>query len=169
MSDLTITAPRTALDLQVGKTIHQVLRRQGVDARLSYDGGHVRIRMPYSDAKSLSIALDCSTAWSMRQMQSVPPVPPLYQAGVVYRREPSCRAESGALRICEEFLTARCVVDRRAGDCDDLGGYRAAELQLSGENARAIARPSAAGWHVVVRRADGRIEDPSALLGMQTS
>jgi hypothetical protein len=166
--DLTITAPRTAYDLQVGKTIHGMLRQKGADARLSYDGGHVRIRMPFRDQKDLGLALDASTAWSMRQLQDAP-LPPLYQAGVVYKREPECRLENGVLRLCEEFLTARCVYARHAGDCDDLGAWRAAELRLAGEKANAYARRSAAGWHVVVRRGDGSTEDPSAILGMPTS
>ena len=169
MNDLTITAPRTAFDLQVGRTIHGMLRQRGVDAKLSYDGGHVRIRMPFHDQASLGVALDASTAWSMRQLEHGDPViPPLYSAGVVYKREPQCRRESGEIRICEEFLTARCVYERHAGDCDDLGAWRAAELRLQGEDAKAYARRSAAGWHVVVRRGDGSTEDPSAILGMPT-
>ncbi len=155
-------------DVKVGQAIHRLLRQHGAKPKLSYDGSHVRIRMPYETARDLSLALDASTAWSMRQLHDHP-APPLYSAGIVYRREPTCRDESGTLRICEEFLTARCVYDRGAGDCDDLAPLRAAELRLQGERANAYARRSAAGWHVVVRRGDGTIEDPSAILGMPTS
>lgn len=91
-------------------------------------------------------------------------VPPLYQSGVRYEQEP----EDGKP---EEFAAIAPVLARGWGDCDDLGPWRVAELREAGENAniRITWRRRAGGnrlYHVVVRRGDGRIEDPSRLLGM---
>lgn len=85
-------------------------------------------------------------------------LPRLYDAGVRYIRE-------GA-QPREEWRSALEVIEHGGGDCEDLATYRAAELQLGGEDARAIAVRSSLGWHIVVRRGDGTIEDPSARLGM---
>jgi hypothetical protein len=56
---------------------------------------------------------------------------------------------------------------RGGGDCEDLATWRAAELRAVGEPARVIVYRSAPSvLHAVVRRGDGRIEDPSRRLGM---
>jgi hypothetical protein len=165
---LTLTGPRTELDLRIARSVWQWLKTKRVNAALSFDGATVRVSMPFKNATDLGLALDASTAWNIEALKAQP-LPPLYSSGVRYAREPLCRSEGGAEHMCEEFVTAHEVYRRGVGDCDDLGPLRAAELRLQGENAQAIARPSAAGWHVVVRRADGSIEDPSAKLGMPTS
>ena len=90
-------------------------------------------------------------------------VPPLYAARVAYRPEPGGQEDWDALDI---------VWPRGYGDCEDLAGWRAAELRESGEPARAdcyVSRVSPEGrrvWHCIVVRADGTIEDPSIQLGM---
>ena len=85
-------------------------------------------------------------------------VPPLYQSGVRYRREPRKR---------EDWQTAAETYARRYGDCEDLAAYRAADLRLAGIEARAIVYQAAPGLkHVVVEYPDGRREDPSKRLGM---
>lgn len=90
-------------------------------------------------------------------------VPPLYRSGVRYLQEP----EDGRP---EEFAAIPKVLARGWGDCDDLAPWRVAELQEAGEKAkiRITWRRGRRGktFHVVVRRGDGRIEDPSRLLGM---
>jgi hypothetical protein len=56
----------------------------------------------------------------------------------------------------------------RIGDCEDLAAYHAAWLRVTGRDANAkigLAR-SSVGFHVIVVRGDGSIEDPSAALGM---
>lgn len=101
--------------------------------------------------------------------------PPLYEAGVVYKREPKGR---------EEWQTCERTLQRGSGDCEDLTGWRVAELRRAGERgARPFVRPArgsgagvgAAGgrrrrrrrkWHVLVERGDGTFEDPSRILGM---
>lgn len=87
--------------------------------------------------------------------------------------------ESGAIRWHperfvdgEHFDLPAVAARRRWGDCDDLGPWYAASLRTSGDDpgARAVARRSGAQrWHVVVRRSDGRIEDPSRMAGMAVS
>jgi hypothetical protein len=98
------------------------------------------------------------------ELMSRSQVPPLYGAGVVYRREPDGQDD---WKHCERVFRDRC------GDCEDLAAYRAAELRVQlGEPAEAIpvraGRTHSGGelWHAVVRRADGTIEDPSRALGM---
>ena len=94
-----------------------------------------------------------------------PSTPPLYASGVRYVAEPD---------DSERWLT---VPEMRAvghADCEDLVSWRVAELRAAGERgARAFwvsfpPRVSGGGilYHVLVRRADGRVEDPSRLLGM---
>jgi len=64
------------------------------------------------------------------------------------------------------------TIKRREGDCEDLGCWRLAELRVrSREDARPFVKCSVYGprtvYHVAVRRAGGRIEDPSRVLGMR--
>ena len=69
----------------------------------------------------------------------------------------------------ECFDHAEKVVGRGWGDCDDLAPYYAASLRVSGEDPRARAEVIRTGpkrWHAIVRRSDGRIEDPSLAAGM---
>lgn len=93
--------------------------------------------------------------------------PPLYESGVRYREEPP--------GTTEEFATIPVILARGHGDCDDLAPYRVAELRMLGEHAQIRLqwkKSRVTGkrmYHVVVRRADGRIEDPSKLLGMNSS
>jgi hypothetical protein len=92
-------------------------------------------------------------------------VPPLYKAGVRYREEPR--------NTMEEFASIPVVAERRWGDCDDLAPWRVAELRKLGEKAKIRIQwkknpvNGKRLYHVLVRRADGRIEDPSKLLGMR--
>lgn len=85
--------------------------------------------------------------------------PPIYRSGVRYQREPR--------RIRECWKTIPAVLADGHGDCEDLACWRAAELCLQGEPAYPyIYRTKSGGWHVVVRRGDGSLEDPSRALGM---
>lgn len=165
---LTITSQRTESDLRIARQVWQWLRAKRVNAALAYDGMAVRVHMPFAGGPDLQLALDALTEWNMERMREQP-LPPLYRAGIRYAREPVCRYVSGLERTCEEFVQAHEVMRRGWGDCDDLGPFFAAQARLRGEPARAFARPSAAGWHVQVLRADGSIEDPSAVLGMPVS
>lgn len=89
------------------------------------------------------------------------PRPPLYEMArrgrLVYRREPRPR---------ERWLCPSLVLQAGEGDCEDFAAWRAAELQLAGEHAAVLVRQAVGGsetlYHAVVRRARGRVEDPSA-------
>jgi len=87
-------------------------------------------------------------------------LPPLYSAGVRYRRERGTH-----------WATPREVWRAKGGDCEDLSAWRIAELRLSGQDPEATFALRHSGkpglWHVVVRRGDGTLEDPSAVLGMK--
>lgn len=87
-------------------------------------------------------------------------VPPLYDSGVRYQREPLGQ---------EHWLSPSGVLGRGLGDCEDLAAWRAGELVVTGEdpNARAVVvQTGPRTWHAVVEREDGSFEDPSAALGM---
>lgn len=91
-------------------------------------------------------------------------VPLLYKSGVRYQEEPP--------GTVEEFAGIPVIIARGWGDCDDLAPWRCAELRRSGEKAKirlTWRQPVPGGrkeFHVQVRREDGRIEDPSLILGM---
>lgn len=93
-------------------------------------------------------------------------IPPLYQSGVRYRNEPVGYEWFDDILIC---------LNRGWGDCDDLVAWRVAELREQGELAEVYMRwepgrknPGTRLFHVIVKRGNGELEDPSALLGMPT-
>lgn len=101
-------------------------------------------------------------------------VKPLYTSGVRYEEEPHWTFQGEPV---EEFATVPVVLKRGWGDCDDLAPWRCAELRLRHrENAKIRIQwqrqqlPNGQlgrkYFHIVVRRADGSIEDPSLKLGM---
>lgn len=103
-------------------------------------------------------------------------VPPIYESGVRYQEEPVNQANlpgSGGTYRIEEFAAIPAIMERGWGDCDDLAPWRCAELREHGEPAKIRIQwkknPETGQklYHIVVRRADGRIEDPSLLLGMK--
>lgn len=90
-------------------------------------------------------------------------VAPLYATGVRYKNEPK-------EWLNEHFDSVPVVLKRGWGDCDDLAPWRCAELRALGERARIRIQwkrlPQGRLFHIVVRRENGQIEDPSAILGM---
>lgn len=96
---------------------------------------------------------------------SDPTIPKLYASGCRFLREP---------KGTETFVDLYEVIRKRGGDCAHLAAWRVAELRALGERASLrvtwqvdeIRRIRV--FHVVVRRADGSVEDPSALLGMRS-
>lgn len=125
------------------------------------------------DNNVLEELFECLVGLNLDFLRDHPEAPALYDAGVVYRPEAPYQ---------EEWLTIPWAMQRSrdgyAVDCEDLAAWRVAELRHRGEHARAVwtwqrSRVwDGAGWddhdnvHVRVRRADGSIEDPSALSGM---
>lgn len=94
-------------------------------------------------------------------------VPRLYESRVRYREEP------WQGRGLEEFAPANIVMQRGWGDCDDLAAWRAAELREAGDLRAGVKiywrldpQGNARLYHAETRHGDGRVEDPSRLLGM---
>lgn len=91
------------------------------------------------------------------------PLPSIYACGVKFMREP---------RGTETFVDIRRVLERGGGDCAHLAAWRCAELLEQGENAaiaveyRINRKKRSRVFHVVVRRENQEIEDPSLALGM---
>lgn len=108
-------------------------------------------------------ALICSN----RLYLSMHHCPMLYESGVRYEEEPLGQPY-------EDFSAVPIVLARGWGDCDDLVSWRIAELRNQGENAKVRLKwqydpgKRARMYHVLVRRANGQVEDPSLRLGMGT-
>lgn len=85
--------------------------------------------------------------------------PSLYESGIIYRPE----ARAGTLP--ERWQTAVDLLRTGVGDCEDLVFYRVGELRCDGELALPeIGRTRRGTFHARVRRANGRLEDPSRIL-----
>ena len=121
------------------------------------------IKVPALDPVILGILLEALTACNRHLMRQYR-VPPLYASGVRYQAEPPGQ---------ENWLTAPVILVEADAkdDCEGLACWRAAELQLAGEDAKAVgmSQPLVGGgtaWHIQVQRPSG-IEDPSVILGMR--
>ena len=125
------------------------------------------ITVPFEGERELVAALALLTVINVLQLRWYK-LPPLYESGVRYRQEQEKQCWHPIPGGCEDWLSVAELYRQRVGDCEDLAAARAAELILLGERARAIPKRTRAGWHIVVRRGDGSIEDPSARLGMKT-
>lgn len=86
-------------------------------------------------------------------------IAPLYGGKIRYQAEPPGR---------ERWQTALETSRLGYGDCEDLSAFFCAVAWHLGETGARIliVKPRPGLRHVVVRRADGRIEDPSKRLGM---
>ncbi len=92
---------------------------------------------------------------------------PLYESGIRYRVEQRMKIPELGGRPLEIWENANEVYELGYADCDALASLRAAELRRDGEPAIAFAvRTGPKMFHALVRRADGRTEDPSRILGM---
>lgn len=92
-----------------------------------------------------------------------PEAPWLYESGVSYAEDDE--GHEGWTDIPETLA-------RGVGACKDLVAWRLGELRVrAGETALPLVSFARVGhrvkFHVVVRRSDGRIEDPSRELGMR--
>lgn len=111
-----------------------------------------------ANAKVLQALADLHCTLAMRDLRANPQRQ-LYQSGVKYRRE---SVGNEIWQLPSE--TAKVGY----GDCEDLAAWRAAELRLAGESASCyVKQVKPRLFHVVVRRANGVLEDPSAKLGMR--
>ncbi|HXJ69889.1 MAG TPA: hypothetical protein VNM39_13345 [Verrucomicrobiae bacterium] len=100
-------------------------------------------------------------AFASVPMAGVWRLPPLYQSGIRF----ALPADHGSGN--ENFQLPNVTFKNKKGDCDQLVIYRIWELLCQGERAtcRAVWQDNAV--HVLVRRANGVLEDPSILLGAQ--
>lgn len=133
----------------------------------------ISLVMPYADQADLNAALRAATLIAAYELGRYR-LPPLYQSGVRYRFEPVCDAPEGPARMlpgaCERTLSPRQVIaEGRFADCNTLAPWLAAQRIIEGQRCAALAirSPSIGGWHCIVRHEDGRIEDPSIVLGMR--
>lgn len=113
-------------------------------------------------AETVRCLLEALVAVNRITLKSDASIKPLYSSGVVYQREPKGQ---------ETFNDITVIRHYGYGDCAHLAAWRCAELRNAGENATLrltwkVTRRGKRLFHVQVRRADGRIEDPSKLLGM---
>jgi hypothetical protein len=103
-------------------------------------------------------ALEEFCAYNSDFLRKFPRLPDIYKAGVRYEAEPPGQ---------EDWLTYPVLIEDRVGDCEDLACARVAKLRQRGEHgAKPYLYHKNRLWHVMVQRGDGRIEDPSAVLGM---
>lgn len=91
-----------------------------------------------------------------------PETPRLFESGIRYDEE-----APGS----EDWQDIPETLKRGKGDCEDLACWRIAELRVRDhEHAMAYLKRAERGdrvlYHVAVWRADGRLEDPSRVLGM---
>lgn len=96
-------------------------------------------------------------------LQAHPHTPKLYAAGIRYLREGP---------DSENYQNIPRTLELRTGDCEDLAAWRIAELQEAGEDCHLVVREydepkDETDYHLLVGRADGSVEDPSAILGMR--
>lgn len=144
--------------------------------------------MPFRGQRDIDFALSLATRVALRELREFPSIPKIYDSGIYWERDWSKKAcpapdVDGA---CERFLSPKQLLKEGKGDCDDVVPWRTAEIIYTIEKAlqrkgmsRAKARRKAwgaaeaysipspgIGYHILLRRADGKIEDPSKRLGM---
>lgn len=111
----------------------------------------------------LRLMLEALIAANVAYLRANPQTPWLYASGVTYEEEDDEDDDWNDIPETQRL---------RVGDCEDLSAWRIAELRVREQEA-AIPRVTieASGsrvlYHVSVKRADGRLEDPSRLLGMR--
>lgn len=116
-------------------------------------------------ARVARLLIEASVAVNQAHLRAFPNTPKLYESGVRYRLEPP---------NVEDFTDLEVLLQRGWGDCAQLVAWRIAELRNAGERATirvTWVRDRDTGkrlFHIQVRRADGRIEDPSTRLGMRS-
>lgn len=124
----------------------------------------VTIRVP-GKRPYLLLLLDALVAANRLLLRHNARIPKLYDSGVRYRRE--ARNAQGQRK--EEWRTIVEILKNRGGDCEDLVCYRVSENLENGIRCRPWLRKRGNMWHVLVRYPDGRLEDPSKILGMKAS
>lgn len=126
---------------------------------MSSDNTRLTLRIAVSSLTAVQTFLTALQSVDEEQLRSGR-YPRLYKSGVRYQREP---------RGQEDWQTVSRAFRAKLADCEDLAAWRAAELVVTGEDARAravIKRVRPGLIHCLVLRGNGALEDPSRLLGM---
>lgn len=118
------------------------------------------VQMNLFSADHVALMLEGLVQCNMDDLRKHPDLPDLYASGVRYVREE--RGKNQWLGILEAYAKKAC-------DCEDLAAARVAICRVRLGDARArcwvkFIRPGL--WHILVKRGDGTIEDPSKILGM---
>lgn len=118
----------------------------------------VNATLPLRSNRELEIVIDALALISLEQMRANR-FPDIYSGAVRYKREPAG---------VEFWQPAIDTYARGSGDCEDLAALLIAHYWLKGVKARAYVK-TVNPWlrHVMVRLPDGKLEDPSAKLGMK--
>lgn len=113
----------------------------------------------------LTYILRALTLANVDFLRANPSTPRMYDSGMVYR--PDGIGD-------QAWLDVGAALERGWADCKTVSAIRAAELQVAGEEAwpivgrrRVMDVPTVGRVnviHIQVRRRDGRVEDPSAIL-----
>lgn len=111
----------------------------------------------------LRLLLEALVAHNAAYLRAHPDTPGIFESGVRYQLDDPRR---------ETWKDIAETLSLGAGDCKDLVAWRLAELRTLGEHG---AAPRVEFYtlgdrqlhHVTVRRANGRIEDPSRALGLR--
>lgn len=121
--------------------------------------------LPVALNEALEGLVRVNTKLLLAALRAGRPVPPLYESGVRYKREPGTR---------EWWQNVMDNIADKQGDCEDLATHRAAELRVGGiiagvpYPARAVCiRTGRKTYHAIVEHPDGHFEDPSRALGMK--
>jgi len=112
----------------------------------------------------LGRALDFLTDIDVEYLKAYPQTPLIYESGVRYVEEPPGQEDWQDIPTCIRMVDC---------DCEELAAWRAAELRVRyGIQARCVfkaqLRPNGSYlFHILVEYPDGRLEDPSRILGMK--
>jgi hypothetical protein len=126
----------------------------------------IYVSVPLNSLEDIQLAANLAHARNVELMRRYG-VPPLYESGVRYAREPRAPMAPPEERFDDPWV---CMA-RGWGDCDDLAPWRSAEREVSEGLAPGVVYPvvvpTSTGAHVLVYDArDGSFEDPSRNLGM---
>lgn len=161
LQSLEVVAARKEGRLSVGRVVAQSVHAPN-------GGTRIQVAMPRFGGPQLTVLLCLLFALNLLELRAMVargPVPSVYDAGVKYTREP---------RGCEIWRTIAVLYRIGRGDCEDIASALAAWLcVVQGEAARPFWRvfKTSAGrlYHILTRRASGRIEDACRALGMGTN
>jgi hypothetical protein len=107
---------------------------------------------------ALEAALEDLCAYNAAYLTLQPRLPDIYATSIFYKSEPPGE---------ENWLTYPVLLAIGFGDCEDLACARVAKLRQQGERkAKPYLYNKGSLWHVMLKRQDGTVEDPSAALGM---